>query len=175
VSLSARPHPITTYDKTTNIYLSVTFCTDTWYALSMYLQFDADCNDSLAYGALCICTQFYTFTLLVHGTWIQLFVLHHLTWWLNRPKSRGIRYDQWRNQGVARGHGLPDTPKNIWNPAIASLLQSTYTAHTVQIIVLHFSNGRSPAFFRVQSPGTIFRSRRVNNKPLPIPDTEGWN
>ena len=30
MSLSARPPPITTYDKTTNIYLLVTFCTDSW-------------------------------------------------------------------------------------------------------------------------------------------------
>ena len=29
MSLSARPHPITTYDKTTNIYVFVAFCTDT--------------------------------------------------------------------------------------------------------------------------------------------------
>ena len=29
MSLSARPHPITTYYKTTNIYVLVTFCTDT--------------------------------------------------------------------------------------------------------------------------------------------------
>ena len=28
MSLSASPPPITTYDKTTNIYLLVTFCTD---------------------------------------------------------------------------------------------------------------------------------------------------
>ena len=28
MSLSARPHPITTYDKTTNIYGLVTFCTN---------------------------------------------------------------------------------------------------------------------------------------------------
>ena len=28
MSLSARPPPITTYDKTTNIYVLVTFCTD---------------------------------------------------------------------------------------------------------------------------------------------------
>ena len=30
MSLSARPHPITTYGKTTNIHLLVTFCTDSW-------------------------------------------------------------------------------------------------------------------------------------------------
>ena len=30
MSLSARPHPITTYSKTTNIYVLVTFCTDSW-------------------------------------------------------------------------------------------------------------------------------------------------
>ena len=30
MSLSARPPPITTYGKTTNIYLLVTFCTDSW-------------------------------------------------------------------------------------------------------------------------------------------------
>ena len=30
MSLSARPHLITTYDKTTNIYVLVTFCTDSW-------------------------------------------------------------------------------------------------------------------------------------------------
>ena len=30
MSLSARPHPITMYDKTTNIYVLVTFCTDSW-------------------------------------------------------------------------------------------------------------------------------------------------
>ena len=29
MSLSARPYPITTYDKTINIYVLVTFCTDT--------------------------------------------------------------------------------------------------------------------------------------------------
>ena len=28
MSLSARPHPITTYGKTTTIYVLVTFCTD---------------------------------------------------------------------------------------------------------------------------------------------------
>ena len=30
MSLSARPHPITTYGKTTNIYMLVIFCTDSW-------------------------------------------------------------------------------------------------------------------------------------------------
>ena len=30
MSLSARPPPITTYGKTTNIYVLVTFCTDSW-------------------------------------------------------------------------------------------------------------------------------------------------
>ena len=30
MSLSARPHPITTYGKTTNIYVLVTFCTNSW-------------------------------------------------------------------------------------------------------------------------------------------------
>ena len=30
MSLSARPPPITTYNKTTNIYVLVTFCTDSW-------------------------------------------------------------------------------------------------------------------------------------------------
>ena len=30
MSLSARPPPITTYGKTTNIYLFVTFCTNSW-------------------------------------------------------------------------------------------------------------------------------------------------
>ena len=31
MSLSARPPPITTYGKTTNIYMLVTFCTDSWH------------------------------------------------------------------------------------------------------------------------------------------------
>ena len=30
MSLSARPHPITTYGKTTNTYMLVAFCTDSW-------------------------------------------------------------------------------------------------------------------------------------------------
>ena len=30
MSLSARPSPITTYNKTINIYVLVTFCTDSW-------------------------------------------------------------------------------------------------------------------------------------------------
>ena len=39
MSLSARPHPITTYGKTTNIYLLVTFCTDNWFTLfSLYVS-----------------------------------------------------------------------------------------------------------------------------------------
>ena len=33
MSLSARPHPITTYSKTTNIYVLVSFCTNSWHRL----------------------------------------------------------------------------------------------------------------------------------------------
>ena len=35
---SARPHLITTYDKTINIYVLVTFCTDTYIPLVKELQ-----------------------------------------------------------------------------------------------------------------------------------------
>ena len=35
VSLSARPHPITTYSKTINIYMLVTFCTDNALATNL--------------------------------------------------------------------------------------------------------------------------------------------
>ena len=47
MSLSARPPPITTYDKTTNIYLLVTFCTDN----SVYAKFK---NEKFIFYILCI-------------------------------------------------------------------------------------------------------------------------
>ena len=47
MSLSARPHPITTYDKTINIYVLVTFCTDT-YTCNMHFQ----CNVTLLLGQM---------------------------------------------------------------------------------------------------------------------------
>ena len=104
----------------------------------MYLQLDADCNDSLAYawGSLYMYTVLYIYPF---GPWNMDLVVRSSSPNMVVKQTKVKRHKVWSVAEPGGGQQGPRPPwhaKNIWNPAIASLLQSTYTAHTDQYSAL---------------------------------------
>ena len=121
MSLSARPPPITTYNKTTNIHKFVTFCTDSWRR---------------PWG---ICCTFNTFWSL-DGS-----LFHHLR------HGGLKRYDSLRLTRVSRRLGCGFHPSSshprpssseAWT---SSPIGSAYYASTRRLSFWHPSEGRPPS------------------------------